>query len=57
MHFNEPDVREAYRQGARDCFESFVRSTVPSRQRSLIEAWLQRLNDWQDSEEPPPPPI
>ena len=57
MHFDEPDVRDAYRRGARDCLESMIRSTSKHRQIQAIEAWVEELDSWHDSEEPPPPPV
>ncbi len=57
MRFDEPDVREAYRRGARDCFES-VASGLSSRKARAIEGWLQELEAWEDSDlSPPAPPL
>jgi hypothetical protein len=51
MRFDEPDVREAYRLGARDCFES-VAASLGRRRAREIEAWLKELETWQE-EDPP----
>jgi hypothetical protein len=55
MRFDEPDMREAYRLGARDCFESMANS-LPRRQAREIEAWLKELESW-DYSDPPTPPL
>lgn len=55
MEFDEPDVREAYRQGARDCFES-VAHALNRRQAREIEAWLDALDGW-EHDDPPHAPI
>jgi hypothetical protein len=54
MRFDEPDVREAYRQGARDCFES-LSGALTKRQARQIEAWLKELDSWDYSDPPPAP--
>lgn len=56
MRFDEPDVREAYRRGARDCLDSIARSTS-GRQIHALEAWLKELEAWEDSDDPPPAPL
>lgn len=55
MRFDEPDVREGYRRGARDCYESAV-GAMKARRADEIEAWLSELDVWQDDDPPPPPP-
>jgi hypothetical protein len=55
MRFHEPDVRDAYRRGARDLYESLMR-TMKARKAREIETWLRELDDW-DEGEPPPPPL
>lgn len=54
MRFHEPDVREAYQQGARDCFES-LRATLKARQAREVEAWFDSFDDWVDGDPPSPP--
>ena len=54
MRFHEPDVREAYRRGARDCYESLI-ATLKAGQAREMEAWLRELDGWQDGDPPPPP--
>lgn len=54
MRFDEPDVREGYRRGARDCYESAVGALKPGKSRE-IEAWLSELDAWQDGDPPQPP--
>ena len=54
MRFDEPDVREAYRRGARDCYEA-LRSNLKVRQARQLEQWLKQLDDWQEDDPPPPP--
>jgi len=58
MRFDEPDVREAYRLGARDCFEGVMPGLKPRKARE-IERWLSELDAWQDGEhgDPPHPPV
>lgn len=55
MRFDEADVREAYRRGARDCFESAANGLTRRKARE-IEAWLKELDTW-DYSEPPPAPL
>ncbi len=55
MRFDEPDVREAYRRGARDCFESLANG-LGKRRAQQIDAWLKELETW-DYSDPPPAPI
>ena len=54
MRFQEPDVREAYRRGARDCYESIV-AVLKARQVRELEAWLSDLDKWEDDDPPLPP--
>lgn len=54
MRFDERDVREAYRRGARDCFESLANS-LTKRQARQIEAWLKDLDNWEYSDPPNAP--
>lgn len=53
MRFDEPDVREAYRRGAQDCFES-LGDHLNARQVRAIESWLQELVAWEGTDEPLP---
>lgn len=55
MRFDEPDAREAYRRGARDCFESLA-NELTKRQARQIETWLKDLDTW-DYSDPPPAPL
>lgn len=55
MRLDEPDVREAYRRGARDCFES-VAAKLSRRQAHDLEAWLKELDAW-DYSDPPSAPL
>ena len=55
MRFDEPDVREAYRRGARDCFESLANG-LAKRRAKQIEEWLKELDTW-DYSDPPPTPL
>jgi hypothetical protein len=55
MRFDEPDVREAYRHGARDCFESLTNG-LTKRQARQIEVWLKELDTW-DYGDPPSAPL
>jgi hypothetical protein len=54
MRFDEADVREAYRRGARDCFESVV-NALTRRHARQIEAWLKELDAWDYSDPPHAP--
>jgi hypothetical protein len=55
MRFHEPDVREAYRRGARDSYEA-LSSCLKPHQIDEVEAWLSELDGWEDGD-PPLPPI
>ena len=55
MRFHEPDVRDAYRRGARDCYEGLI-ATLKAYQAREVEDWLSELDGWEDGD-PPPPPI
>jgi hypothetical protein len=55
MRFDEPDVREAYRRGARDLYDSVI-GALKSRPARQIETWIAELESWNDGE-PPHPPI
>lgn len=54
MGFDEPDVREAYRRGARDCFDS-IANALNRRQAREIESWLDALDSWEHGDPPQPP--
>ena len=54
MRFDEPDTRQAYRQGARDLYECIAAGLEQDEQR-LIQAWLGELETWQDFDPPHPP--
>jgi hypothetical protein len=54
MRFDEPDVREAYRRGARDCYEA-LSAGIKARRAREIERWLGELDAWQEDDPPPPP--
>jgi len=54
MRFDEPDVREAYRRGARDAYESVAAKLSRSEGRDL-KAWLSALEGWEDGDPPNPP--
>ena len=59
MRFDEPDVREAYRRGARDCYEGLT-GRLTKRQARQFEAWLKELDAWDsawDYSDPPPAPL
>lgn len=59
MRFNEGDVREAYRRGARDCYEA-VANGLNAKLARQVEAWLRDLESWDDpwaGDDPPPPPL
>jgi hypothetical protein len=55
MRFDEPDVREAYRRGVRDCYET-LGSGLTKRRARQFEAWLKELDTW-DYSDPPPAPL
>ena len=55
MWHNEAKAREAFRQGARDAFESCVIHMHP-RQKAAVAQWLADLEKW-DEGEPPVGPI
>ena len=56
MRYDEPDVREAYRSGAVDLFET-IAAVLSARQARDIKEWLQELETWQDFDPPAPPDI
>lgn len=53
MRFHEPDVRDAYRRGARDLYEGMATVLKPGPARE-IEGWLDELDSWEDGEPPSP---
>lgn len=53
MRFHEPDVRDAYRRGARDLYEGMATVLKPGQVRK-IEGWLHELDSWEDGEPPSP---
>jgi hypothetical protein len=55
MRFDEADVREAYRSGARDCFECLA-DRLNKREARQLEAWREELESW-DYSDPPPVPL
>jgi hypothetical protein len=54
MRFDEPDVRDAYRRGVRDLYETITGLMKPHHARQ-IEAWLDELDAWEHGEPPTPP--
>jgi hypothetical protein len=54
MRFHEPDVREAYCRGARDCYES-LQATLKVYQAREVQTWLSELDAWEDGEPPQAP--
>ena len=54
MQYDNCDVRDAYRRGARDAYES-VCLHIPANRLRELDSWLSSLEAWQD-EEPPIPP-
>lgn len=54
MRFEEPDVRDAYRRGVRDFYETSV-GWIKPREAREIDAWLEELDAWEHGEPPPPP--
>lgn len=54
MRFDEPDVRDSYRRGAHDLYESVVAGLKPNHARA-IKAWLEGLDAWEEGEPPHPP--
>lgn len=54
MRFDEPDVREAYRRGARDCYEGLAVNLKAPQARAMTE-WLTELDSWEDGDPPQPP--
>jgi len=54
MRFDEPDVREAYRRGARDAYECAAAGIRQTEARK-IKAWLDELDGWRYSDPPLPP--
>lgn len=50
---DEPKAREAFRQGARDAFESSV-IHMDAREKRAISQWLDELDEWHGGEPPLP---
>ena len=48
------EAREAYRRGARECYESAVPFVSAITERAIV-AWLTELDRWQDGDPPEPP--
>ena len=55
MWYDEPKAREAFRQGARDAFESSA-IHMAARERRALTQWLDELEEW-DEGEPPAAPV
>lgn len=55
MRFDEPDVRDAYRRGARDCYEVLLPGLKVRRAREVERGWLRELDAWQEDDPPPSP--
>jgi hypothetical protein len=51
MRFDDPNIREAYRRGVTDAYESAC-IHVPASRRIAVEAWLKDVVDWNDGEPP-----
>lgn len=56
MRFHEPDVRDAYRLGARELYDA-VSERMKSQHVRAIEQWLAELDSWDDGEPPATPTI
>ena len=54
MQYETPETREAYRQGARDAYESAFAGLRTGEAR-MLEDWLTDLEAWQDGDPPSPP--
>jgi len=54
VDYDHADRRDAYRNGARDAYESAALALRAGEKRAL-EAWLVELEAW-DSGDPPEPP-
>ena len=54
MWHDEPKAREAFRQGARDAFESSV-IHMDGREKRAISQWLEELDEWHAGEPPAAP--
>ena len=52
--FDDPMIREAYRRGVRDAYESACIHLPPPRRRAM-EEWLTTLDLWNGGDPPPPP--
>ena len=54
MRFEELDIRDAYRRGVMDAYESACIHVPPSR-RAAVEAWISDLQSWTEGDPPIPP--
>ena len=52
--YENPSVRAAYRQGARECYLSIIPNLNPANEREIV-AWLAELDEWKDGAPPLPP--
>ena len=52
--YGDPDVRNAFRDGARQMYESLVIDLEP-RQERAVRQWLAELDSWIGGPPPPPP--
>ena len=55
MWHDDPQVREAFRRGAREAFDSCA-IRMDARQKIAVTQWLDELEEW-DEGEPPVAPI
>ena len=54
MWHDEPKARRAFRQGARDAFESCAIHMGAPEKRAVTQ-WLDELDDWEGGEPPAAP--
>ena len=52
MH--SPEVREAYRRGARECYESAIPFVRADTERAIL-SWLKELDAWEVGDPPKSP--
>lgn len=54
MDYDNIDVRDAYRRGARDVFDALYVRLASTEMRDL-RRWLERLEEWRLGRPPAPP--
>lgn len=54
MRFDDLNIRDAYRRGVMDAYDSAC-IHVPASRRIAVDVWLRDLRAWESGEPPDPP--